>query len=147
MAIEDLREVVEIERECQLSEWRYDGYEAELTNRDALVRVAIEDDAEAAIGFRVLGFLAARFVMDEVHITNIAVRQQVRRRGIGNRLLDEAIAAGLARRAVWVSLEVRESNEAAQGLYAGAGFDFAGKRKDYYRDPSEDAVVMGLKLV
>ena len=93
------------------------------------------------------GFLAARYVYDELHITNVAVLPYVRRRGIGESLLSEAIAAARARKGcAWVVLEVRESNVAAQKFYAQAAFEIVGRRKNYYHAPREDALLMARQL-
>lgn len=91
---------------------------------------------------QVLGFVGTWRQFDEVHITTIAVHPAWRRRGIGRalmlRVLDHAIAAGAA----IVTLEVRVSNTAAQELYAALGFEPVGRRKGYYSDNGEDALVL-----
>src|SRR5690349_4071220 len=92
----------------------------------------------------VAGYVIGRHAADEAEILDLAVRRDVRRRGVARRLID-AVAArsrrlGLAR----VYLEVRESNTAAVGLYAQRGFQQVGRRSAYYRSPSEDALVLAL---
>ena len=85
-------------------------------------------------------------IVDEAHITNIAVDPDRRRLGLGKKLvqgmIDEIVKMGMAN----VTLEVRDSNVAARALYAGFGFADAGRRPNYYQEPKEDAIIMWLKL-
>ena len=94
----------------------------------------------------VLGYLGLHYVLDEGYIANIAVDPLFRRQGIGSALLDDA--ADFARQAglAFLTLEVRQSNLGAQALYRRHGFCPAGVRKNYYRDPVEDAILMTWKL-
>jgi [ribosomal protein S18]-alanine N-acetyltransferase len=146
MTEHDLLAVVEIEETCGLSRWGWDAYYQEIAEgRGSLMLVArpsfyageeVRDD-EA-----VLGFIAARFSVDEVHINNVAVRPQFRRRGIGRVLLETVLTQGArdgARRAI---LEVRAGNRTAQALYGRQGFTVVGRRRNYYAEPLEDALVM-----
>ena len=97
-------------------------------------------------GGAVLGYVVAWFVLDEGEIGNLAVARDARRRGIGARLLDGAIAAVRASDVDTLYLEVRDSNAAARALYASRGFVEVGRRRDYYRKPREDALVLRLDL-
>jgi ribosomal-protein-alanine N-acetyltransferase len=92
----------------------------------------------------VQGFLVARVVDREWEIENIAVCGPARRRGLGTRLLGEFLDAARAEGADAVFLEVRESNHAARALYEKWAFVESGRRKRYYRDPEEDAIVYRL---
>lgn len=94
----------------------------------------------------VQGYVVAWFVLDEGEIGNLAVADAARRGGIGARLLDGAIAAVGAAKADALYLEVRDSNAAARALYASRGFREVGRRRDYYRRPKEDALVLRLEL-
>ncbi len=87
-----------------------------------------------------LGFLVAQRVDYEWELQNIVVAQSARRKGLGKRLL-EGLLDQAAQTNGAVFLEVRESNTAARNLYEKAGFELSGRRKSYYVDPSEDAVV------
>ena len=89
----------------------------------------------------VAGFLAARMAADELEILNLAVEPQQRRRGIGARLLQEALAEGRTRGARSAWLEVRDSNQGARALYGRFGFRETYRRPRFYQDPTEDAVV------
>lgn len=142
MTEHDLLEVVNIEETCGLSLWGWDGYHADLERPDAVMLVAREQSAAPDAAGRVIGFVAARMAADELHVNNIGVREDVRRQGIGARLLGDALARGRLhspRRAV---LEVRASNRAAQSLYERHGFRVAGRRRGYYKNPPEDALLM-----
>lgn len=94
-------------------------------------------------GGRVLGFILVRVVADEMEILNLAVDASARRRHIGSKLLDHAVGAARAVRVRQLYLEVRESNAAARVFYVRAGFDERGRRKNYYSQPVEDALLFG----
>ncbi|MEP7067499.1 MAG: ribosomal protein S18-alanine N-acetyltransferase [Gemmatimonadota bacterium] len=94
----------------------------------------------------VRGYVVAWFVLDEGEIGNLAVARDARRHGVGARLLDAAIAAVRKAEVEMLYLEVRDSNAAARALYASRGFVEVGRRRDYYRRPKEDALVLRLDL-
>jgi ribosomal-protein-alanine N-acetyltransferase len=144
-SVHDLIEVVEIEESCGLSRWGWESYSGELLRPDAIMLISRRRVRDRS-GRSVSGFVAARVNADELHINNIGVRREDRRRGIGTALLKAAIEGGLrlgARRAI---LEVRAGNDSAQSLYLGHGFEIVGRRKNYYHDPTEDALVMSATL-
>jgi ribosomal-protein-alanine N-acetyltransferase len=84
-------------------------------------------------------------VVDELHITAVAVHPQQRRRGLGGRVLAALLLEGTAQGAAHATLEVAADNGAAQALYAAAGFKTAGIRRAYYRN-GQDALIQWLKL-
>ncbi len=142
----DLLEVVEIEEACGLSLWGWEAYQGELTRPEAIMLVARRAAPDWQSGRSLYGFVAARVNADELHINNIGVRGEARGRGVGSALLRAAIATGRrlgARRAL---LEVRAGNLPAQALYHRCGFAVAGRRRKYYREPPEDALVMSAEL-
>ena len=141
----DLTEVVEIEEITGLNRWGYDAYRRELfTNPMAAMYVARPLGVET--NRRILGFVAASIIFDELHINNIASHPDFRRHGIGRRLLSAALEEGRLRGAKLCVLEVRASNTVAQALYASFGFRTARRRRDYYRSPVEDALEMVLRM-
>jgi [ribosomal protein S18]-alanine N-acetyltransferase len=150
MTEHDLLAVVEIEETCGLSRWGWDAYHNEIAQgRGALMLVARcappavdEKRAEELV----VGFIAARFGVDEVHINNVAVRQAYRRRGIGAALLKWVLREGARKGARTAILEVRAGNRTAQALYAQQGFRQIGRRRNYYNDPAEDALVMSAPI-
>lgn len=95
----------------------------------------------------IIGFSGIWVLADEAHITNIAVRQQYQRRGIGELLLISTIDLAKERKASTMTLEVRASNFAAQNLYSKYGFTQVGLRRGYYMDNREDAVLMSTESI
>ena len=142
----DLAEVVEIEESASLSRWGYETYQRELTtNPDAIMLVA-KNLESVTTQARIIGFLAAWIVADEMHINNLGTHPDFRRQGIGKALLEEAIIEGRLRGTRFCLLEVRVSNQAAISLYQTFGFNPVGRRGNYYTFPMEDALVMQKKF-
>jgi ribosomal-protein-alanine N-acetyltransferase len=146
MAEHDLLEVVEIEDHSGLSKWGWEGYFQELSQPNrAIMLVTKTEDPHTKLA-RVSGFVAARVDADELHINNIAVRSELRSTGIGGFLLDAALAEGTNIGASISVLEVRASNIPAIALYSSRQFREAGRRRNYYANPFEDAIVMKRSL-
>jgi ribosomal-protein-alanine N-acetyltransferase len=95
----------------------------------------------------IVGFVGVWFMVDEAHITVIGVRDEYRRHGVGELLLLAATEASFQREAAVMTLEVRISNQAAQGLYTKYGYHKAGVRKGYYTDNKEDALIMTTEAI
>ncbi|MFN2274343.1 MAG: ribosomal protein S18-alanine N-acetyltransferase [Anaerolineales bacterium] len=93
---------------------------------------------------KVLGMMVLWKVVDEVHIATLAVHPDCRRRGLAKRLLVHALQAAYLEGGRSAYLEVRESNQAAQAMYANFGFEEVGRRTRYYKDNGEDAILMKL---
>lgn len=142
MSEHDLLEVVEIEHLCGLSQWGWEAYHTELAKDEAIMLVARAAAPEALNGRALAGYIAARLGAGEVHVNNIGVREEVRRLGLGRVLLGRALELAAGRGAREAVLEVRAGNRVAQGLYRRLGFRVVGERRRYYRDPSEDALIM-----
>ncbi|HWN11886.1 MAG TPA: ribosomal protein S18-alanine N-acetyltransferase [Pyrinomonadaceae bacterium] len=149
MTEHDLLEVVEIEESSGLSRWGWAAYYAELQGRHRnLMFVARINDPEQRRGISSLaGYIVARMGADELHINNVAVRDEYRRRGIGEDLLGKIIEQGRLLRTPVAFLELRAGNSAALALYQKCGFNVSARRKNYYSDPVEDALVMTVKLI
>jgi ribosomal-protein-alanine N-acetyltransferase len=128
--------VLEIERRSFLTPWSERAFVSELAqNAYAHYIVALR-------GSRVLGYGGMWLVMDEAHVTNIAVHPAERRQGLGDRLLTALEERAAARGCRRMTLEVRPSNDAARRLYRKHGFVAQGIRPGYYADTREDAIVM-----
>jgi len=139
----DLIDVVEIEETSGLNRWGYDAYRRELfTNPNSIMMVA----RNLVPGPAVIGFFAGWIVEDELHVNNVASHRDYRRIGVGRSLMEAAIDEARLRGGAQVVLEVRASNEVAQVLYRELGFSFIGRRRDYYRLPTEDALVMKIRF-
>lgn len=147
MTEHDLLEVVEIEETTGLSRWGWEAYYGELARaQDTIMLVARPTLQTGLEGFRILGFIATRLTANELHINNMAVRDDWRQLGIGGMLLGAALEEAKRRGARRSFLEVRLSNLAAQALYEKFGFQQSGRRARYYADPAEDALVMTATL-
>jgi ribosomal-protein-alanine N-acetyltransferase len=134
----DLDAVVTIERASFTDPpWSRDSFLALVDSPRAYFTVACESP-----GGGVIGYVVAWFVADEAEIANLAVAPERRGRGVGSRLLDAALAEARVAGARVVHLEVRDSNAAARALYGSRGFSPVGRRRHYYRDPVEDALLL-----
>ena len=135
MEAADVPSVHAIEEATFAVPWSLDSFEKELTNPCARYLVAVKDGV-------VIGFAGVWLVLDEGHVTNIAIAESERGHGYGKALtlalLQYASNLGVA----YVTLEVRRSNERAQNLYKQLGFISVGVRKRYYEDNQEDAYLM-----
>lgn len=131
----DVDAVAAIERASFADPWSRESFAALLRRTEVRFRVVELDGAVA-------GYSVAWFVTDEGELANLAVAPDARGRGIGGALLDELLAAAAIARVQVVYLEVRESNAAARALYASRRFEEIGRRRNYYRRPVEDALVL-----
>ena len=135
----DLTEVVTLEEITGLNRWGYEAYKRELEkNPNSVMLVA----RNLWPGPTVIGFFAGWMIEDELHVNNIASHPRYRQIGIGQHLMEAAMAEAQKHDVRFVLLEVRASNSVAQSLYQKLGFSLIGRRKDYYRLPTEDALVM-----
>ena len=139
MTLADVPGVHAIEQATFPVPWSLHDFEKEMTvNRCARYMVAEREG-------RVIAFAGAWIVLDEAHVTNIAVAADYRRQGVG-RAVTQALVQYAANLGVqYMTLEVRRSNEAAQQLYKQLGFVSVGVRKRYYADNGEDAYLMVLE--
>lgn len=115
--------------------WSYDSFKRELKNKLASYLVVIMDN-------RVIAYGGIWVILEEAHITNIAVHPDYRCKGIGETLLNALLDKAYARGAKEITLEVRVSNLPAQWLYKKLGFSEEGIRRNYYEDNKEDALIM-----
>lgn len=132
-------DVAAIERECFSHPWSEDMLCEELYNENASYIVAVAEDGT------VLGFAGLKVVLDEGTIDKVAIKGQFRRMGVADALVETYVRFGEANLA-FITLEVRLSNDAAIRLYMKHGFEQVGRRKDYYQDPKEDAILMTLEF-
>jgi ribosomal-protein-alanine N-acetyltransferase len=140
MELRDVPAVVEIDRMSFTLPWPEGSFRYELNdNRMARCLVAETEDG------RIAAVAVSWLILDEVHIATFATHPELRRQGIGSRLLQEALAAGRAAGARKAFLEVRAGNVAAQEMYGKFGFRITGSRPGYYRDNGEAALMMTLE--
>ena len=143
MRPEDLDRIVEIEKDGFRHPWSAELLRRELGHAWSTILLAVEETRGAE---GILGFIVFWLVHDEVHVLNIAVALEARRRGVGRALMEEAAAYGRRRSAQIATLEVRRSNTPAITLYRALGYRQVGIRPNYYTDEGEDAIVMILDL-
>ena len=136
MKTEDVEAVAAIEKVTFARPWSAESFRREVETNVAARYLVAEKNG------RVIGYAGAWVVLDECHITNIAVAEEERGRGYGSRLLEALLRTVSSLGAAWADLEVRVSNACAQHVYAKAGFVSVGKRKRYYEDNNEDAYLM-----
>lgn len=140
MTVQDIPHVVEIERESFTTPWSSQAFMNELTNNHFAQYIILEYDGEVA------GYGGMWIIMDEAHVTNIAIKRKYRGRKWGERLLIELQNSAAFLGAVRMTLEVRKSNQIAQRLYEKHGFRSVGIRPKYYTDNNEDALIMWVNL-
>jgi len=140
MGVDDIRQILEIEKISFPTPWHSYIFELELKKPRTLQLVS-------KFGDQVTGYIISWMMYDEIHILNIAVHPDFRRKGIARRLLSDVIEYFYPRGARSVILEVRMYNKAAQNLYESLGFRTLRIRKKYYTDTGEDAIVMYLDLL
>jgi ribosomal-protein-alanine N-acetyltransferase len=151
MRADDLDEVMVIERAAFRHPWSIELFRRELEHDWSTILVSVEPPSPLAMpgkgaAERVLGFIIFWLVHDEVHILNVAVAPEHRRRGIARTLMIEAEKRAHAASAALMTLEVRRSNQAALDLYREFDYRAVGVRPNYYVDEGEDAIVMVKEL-
>lgn len=136
MTGEHIDDVLMVEEACFSIPWTKKDFEREIyENKMAVYRVALLNN-------KVVGYAGMWHVVNEGHITNVAVLEQYRREKVGSKLIEEMIQIAEQREMIGLTLEVRIGNLAAQRLYTKYGFRPEGFRKKYYADTGEDAVIM-----
>src|SRR6266480_2374202 len=149
MTEHDLLAVVEIEELSGLSPWGWDAYHKELQSPEDVIMLIAKVagiDANLNEGKGIAGFIVARVAADEMHVNNVAVRTEFRRQGLAAQLLRTVLECGRHAGARMAFLEVRAGNKAAQKLYHRCGFEASGRRRRYYSNPVEDALLMSVSL-
>lgn len=139
MRREDIVQVHALEERIFPTPWSLRSYEFELERNPASEQWVIETGDQ-----QIAAYLICWLLGDEVHIANIAVAPEFRRLGLGRRLLAHTLTSAAEDGFKSATLEVRAGNQAAQALYASFGFRVVGRRKHYYRDNNEDALLMQL---
>ena len=134
-----LCQIFEIERLCFSDPWSPQSFLGEIANPNGVFLVA-------CLGAEVLGFVLMWHIVNEGHILNIAVKPEYRRRGVADALINGLEAAAIAKEIIALTLEVRLSNISARKLYEKHGFLDGGLRKNYYSNPTEDAIIMWKNL-
>lgn len=135
MTAEYVPAVAALEALCFAAPWSEKSVSLELSNPLSLWLVAIEEN-------EVVGYVGSQTVMGETDMMNVAVHPDHRRKGVAKTLIEALIQALKERQSHSLTLEVRVSNEPAISLYERLGFYEAGRRRNYYRNPKEDALIL-----
>ena len=135
MTMADVDGVAAVEAATFPTPWSRDAFQSEMKNVAARYLIAEKDG-------KVIGYAGSWIILDESHITNIAVLEAERGQGIGRKLTHGLMQYLSNLGAAYATLEVRKSNEVAQNLYKSLGFIKLGVRKRYYEDNGEDALIM-----
>jgi ribosomal-protein-alanine N-acetyltransferase len=137
----DLSDVHMLESICDPTPWSVNSLKYEINNKDSILKVAVRDD-------KIVGYVCIRTLLDITHVMKINVLPGDRRNGIGSALFSESMKQLRLNKpdVNSVTLEVRYSNDAATGLYNKFGFSKTGSRRNYYKNPLEDGIVMQLDI-
>ena len=135
----DLARVVEIERASFSDPWSLAAFRSAFNEERINFHVALSGES-------VVGYAVSWCVIDEAELANLAVVPAMRGQGVGAALLDRAMSDARTAGCVVMHLEVREANAAARALYESRGFGMVGRRKRYYREPVEDALILRARL-
>lgn len=140
MFMEDLEAIMEIEIASFSTPWSLQAFKAELKDNEYARYYCLET------GGKVIGYMGLWFILDEGHITNVAIAPNYRGKNWGEFLMRSVMAKMAGEGMERMTLEVRKSNSPAQSLYTRLGFATAGVRKGYYADTGEDALIMWAEL-
>ena len=136
MTLEDVDQVLAIEKESFTTPWSRESFVKEVTENNLAYYTVAE------VAGNIVGYAGVWLIVDEGHITNIAVTGKYRGQQIGKKILEKLIMELKNRKILRVTLEVRASNNVAIGLYRSYGFIVLGRRPGYYTDNGEDALIM-----
>lgn len=131
----DIPAIMEIERSSFTTPWSEISFLSEIYKKNGISRVALS-------GEKLIGYICVNYVLHEAHLLNLAVHQDFRRRSVGTILLNETLKELKNKGCVFIYLEVRVSNTSAQGFYEQFEFSATSRRKKYYANPDEDALLM-----
>jgi len=134
-----VKDAAMIENACFSRPWSETALSDALKKHENRYFVALYENKTA-------GYIGADNISGEVYITNFAVSERFRRKGIGEKLLKTLIKKSEEEKAAFITLEVRPSNAPAAALYKKLGFEIAGERKGFYAEPAEDAYIMTKEL-
>lgn len=144
MTLEDIPQIVRIEKKTFPTPWSAYAFTCELNDNEFANYLVIAGSEDPST---VLGYGGMWLICDEAHVTNIAISPSFRGLGLGNSLLEGMILLAKAKNALRMTLETRVSNQTAINLYEKMSFVSAGIRPGYYVDTDEDALIMWKELV
>jgi [ribosomal protein S18]-alanine N-acetyltransferase len=134
--------VLDLDRLCFNGLWTPEGYQREIDSPNSELIAIVTPNSELRTPNSLLGYACFWAILDEAHITIVAVHPNHRRKGLGHLLLYSLLVRACQRGMERATLEVRISNQSAIALYQTYGFKIAGQRKRYYTDTDEDALIL-----
>ncbi|WP_026565263.1 ribosomal protein S18-alanine N-acetyltransferase [Bacillus sp. UNC41MFS5] len=140
MREEDIDQILEVEHASFTTPWSREAFYNELHNNRFAVYIVLEENN------KILGYCGAWIVIDEAHVTNVAILPEFRGRNLGEAILRKMMSVAREMGAKTMTLEVRVTNHVAQSLYRKLGFQNGGIRKNYYSDNQEDGLVMWVNI-
>jgi [ribosomal protein S18]-alanine N-acetyltransferase len=140
--VNDIDGILNIEHQSFTLPWSKEAFYNELTKNQYALYVGLEDEVEG----KIIGYCGVWIIVDEAHITNVAVLPEYRGRKLGEAIMRKVMEVAREKGAKTMTLEVRLSNYVAQSLYRKLGFQNGAIRKNYYTDNQEDALVMWVNL-
>lgn len=140
MVAGDIEQVLNIEKLCFSTPWSEEAFQTEI-ERNQCARYVVAEYEE-----KVVGYGGMWIILNEAHITNVAVHPDYRGQGIGEAIMHGLVGTAIKQRVSGMTLEVRTSNKIAQNLYRKLGFAARGIRKAYYSDNGEDALIMWMNI-
>ena len=136
MELSDIEDILVVEKLSFSIPWSRDSFEKEIVDNNLAIYLV------AKVNEKAVGYIGMWKVLNEGHITNVAVHPEFRHQGIGDQLVSELLSLCEKEKIDLVTLEVRKSNQNAIKLYEKHGFVAEGIRKAYYQDNKEDAIIM-----
>lgn len=136
MELSDIEDILVVEKLSFSIPWSRDSFEKEIVDNNLAIYLV------AKVNEKAVGYIGMWKVLNEGHITNVAVHPEFRHQGIGDQLVSELLSLCEKENIDLVTLEVRKSNQNAIRLYEKHGFVAEGIRKAYYQDNKEDAIIM-----
>lgn len=133
-----VKEIAKIEKECFSHAWSEQSIAEEMVSENTVLFAAVDENADDAV----MGYIGLHCILDEGYMDNLAVSGKYRHRGVASELLHAADVLAEEKNLSFITLEVRQSNTLAVNLYEKTGYREAGKRKNFYREPTEDAILM-----
>ncbi len=130
----DEKFIADLEKECFSQPWSEQSI-LDAVNNNTVFFIAQENE-------KIIGYAGLQIILDEGYITNVAVTSTSRRKGVARALMEKVLELGEEKDLAFITLEVRESNLAAQSLYEKLGFKKEGQRKNFYQNPKENALIM-----
>ena len=140
MRDEDIDQVLEVEHTSFTTPWSREAFYNEIHKNKFAVYIVLEDDN------KIIGYCGTWVVIDEAHVTNVAILPGYRGKKMGEALMNKLMSVSREMGARTMTLEVRVTNHVAQSLYRKLGFQNGGIRKNYYSDNQEDALIMWVNL-